>query len=119
MVDTKSVSSCEIIELHGFLGSKWTIPLLHYFEKPHSFNEINKKTKKLINPTLLSNRLKTFEKFKILKKEVINNKTIYSLTTQGKKLKDVLHEIKDWAITNKLGIPKGCIDKCECDELFN
>lgn len=111
---------CELIELYKFLGKKWTVPLFHNLKSnPVTYNELNRKTRFLINPTLLSIRIKEFIRFKIVKKSVIDGRISYTLTKRGLKLKDLLHEIKDLAIKWDYNIPDKCKQGiCICDTLF-
>jgi len=111
---------CELIDLYGFLGKKWTMVLLHNLSaEPISFVKLERISHKTINPTILSNRLKKFVQFKIIKKINIKKKPCYVLTKEGIRLKALFHKIKKIAIQCDYNIPEVCTqDKCHCDEVF-
>ena len=129
------LKKCELIDLYSFLGKKWTFAMFTKIDTtPITYNELYSLSRHLINPTLLSNRLKRMIKFNLIKRAKVNNKITYSITPEGKKLKGLLHPIKAWSIENsynlpskckfnsincKCGLPEGCeICKCVCDEIF-
>jgi len=129
------LKKCELIDLYSFMGKKWTFAMLtNIGTNPITYNEMYSLSKHLINPTLLSNRLKDMIKFNLIKKENINCKTTYTITPEGRKLKEILHQIKLWSIENnynlpdkcrynaqncECNLPQGCeICSCVCDEIF-
>ena len=112
---------CDLIELYGFLGKKWTVALFHNItDEPVSFNELERLTKGLISPILLSSRLKKMIDFKLIDKKMIDGRPVYQITSEGKKLKDIMHNIKDWAIECNYDLPDICKKKkCFCDYVFD
>ena len=110
------MDECQIIELYRFLGKKWTVPVLHNIgSDPVSFNNLLKTSDKGINPTLLSDMLKTLVEFKIVEKK--QGREGYVLTEKGADLKTILHEIKDWAIECDYNMPALCKSGgCACDK---
>lgn len=116
----KEIQNCELIELYRFLGKRWTVEILHNInEQGVSFNELKKKSNALISPILLSNRLKTLVKFKIIKKTKVE-KTKYFLTRQGTELKEIMHTLKAWSIKADFSLPDICKDgKCQCEIVFD
>ena len=61
-------SNCELLDLFKFLGEKWTVPLfLNIKETKITYNDLNRVSHNVINPTLLSKRIKSLVKFKIVK----------------------------------------------------
>ena len=111
---------CDLTELHSFLGSKWAYALLtNIGTRPVSYNELQAISKRTINPTLLSKRLKDMVRFKIISKENTEVKIVYMITSQGMRLKELLHEIKVWAEESDCCIPEKCKGKeCVCREGF-
>ena len=109
------MDDCQIIELYRFLGKKWTVPLLHNIGKdPVSFNTLLKTSQKGLNPTLLSETLKSLVEFKIVEKR--RGREGYVLTEKGTELKSILHQVKDWAIVCEYNLPSMCkAGGCACD----
>ena len=61
-----------MLELYKLLGAKWTIPILHNIRKePITYNEIKRLTNRMINPTILSQRLKDLARHKIIQKDFL------------------------------------------------
>ncbi len=107
---------CGLIGFYSFLGKKWSLVLLHTIgEKPLSYNDLNRITKKKISSILLSTRLKEMQNYNLIRSTMVKGKKAYVVTPQGKDLLDRLHTIKDWSITNKIRIPKECREgRCLC-----
>ena len=114
------MKECELLELYSFLGKKWAFVLLsNISEKPISFNQLNNLSNHLINPTLLSERLKAMIRFKLISKEEVGNRNLYLLTPEGKKLKEILHQLKLWSVENHYNLPNICKNsECVCSEVF-
>ncbi len=111
---------CELIELYYLLGKKWTIELFHYIkDEPISFNELRRLTCDIISPILLSRRLKEMINFKLIKKRNLNKRIVYEITNEGKEMKDIMHNLKRWAVKNDYELPSFCKKgKCHCDYVF-
>ena len=108
-----------MIKLIHLLGKKWSLPLIHcfYINKSLTYNSILNNLEKDINPTILSNRLKSFEKYKIIRK--IDNQG-YEITRFGEKIIDIIHDLKSEIIEVNLEIPNECsIDKCGISNVNN
>jgi DNA-binding HxlR family transcriptional regulator len=116
----RDVDNCELLELYGFLGKKWTVPLLYNIDHvPVSFNRLNNITQHKINPTLLSKTLAEAVKLRIIKKDTIKNKICYSITSEGEILKKLLGKLTTWAIHHNYNIPNECKKgKSSCDVRF-
>lgn len=112
--------SCELIELHNFLGKKWVIVLIHNITNtPISFNDLRRISKGKISSILLSSRLKEMVKFKLIKKETIDGRIVYSVTNEGIELKEIMHKLKAWSIKSNYKLPKVCTEnKCYCRAIF-
>lgn len=117
----KGTHDCELIDLYHFLGKKWSAVLLHNIHwHPITYNELNKLTQNKISSVLLSKRIKEMQKLKLIKKEIINDRISYMITSDGNELKDLLHHIKKWAIKNNYDLPVTCKhNKCVCKEIFD
>ncbi len=116
MIKTKSNGiKCGMIDLYKLFGKKWSYALFYNIDViPISFNEIDRMSKKKINPTLLSKRLKELVGFKLIKKKILNNRTYYSITKEGKELKSLLKQIKDFCRQIGYELPQECRDTdCE------
>lgn len=113
-------TKCDIIELYSFLGKKWTFALLSNINKdPVTFNQLHETSRHLINPTLLSDRLKEMIRFGIIERKVLEGRVSYLITHQGQELKSILHTIKEWAEKNGMEIPGKCKNcECVCTEVF-
>ncbi len=121
MTDEREIEECEVIALYEFLGKKWTITLLHNLgSEPLSYNDLRHLTHHLVNPTLLSQRLKGFVAFKVVTKSTMGKNTFYTLTPRGTMLKAHLHRIKWWAIEAEYRMPAKCRQGiCVCDNGFS
>ncbi|MFW6014170.1 MAG: winged helix-turn-helix transcriptional regulator [Candidatus Nanoarchaeia archaeon] len=102
---------CDLIKLHNLVGKKWSVELFHYItNEPVSFNELWRLNDRLASPILISRRLKELQEFKLIKKEKINKRLVYTITKEGQGLKNVLHLLKKWGIENNYNLPSGCKD---------
>ncbi|MBR9699157.1 helix-turn-helix transcriptional regulator [Candidatus Woesearchaeota archaeon] len=113
-------SVCGILDLYGFLGKKWAFALFsHIDDHPKTFNGLYSISKHLINPTLLSKRLKDMIELKMIKKELKNKKLVYTITPEGEELKGLLHKTKLWCISHHYKIPEKCKHiQCVCHDAF-
>tara|TARA_Y100000310_G_C20698277_1_gene827274 strand:- start:5742 stop:6125 length:384 start_codon:yes stop_codon:yes gene_type:complete len=108
---SKIKNECGILDLHRFLGKRWTYSLMHNIgDKPISYNQLYNLNKRIINPTLLSDRLKELTKFNIIKKVSDKNRIYYSITGEGKKLKKLLNDIKNISANLNCKIPDQCLE---------
>ena len=117
----QKTKTCGLNELLSFLGKKWTYSILtHINEDPVTFNRLFSTSKHIINPTLLSNRLKEMVDLKLVKKTEIDGKLSYIITDSGKDLKKIVLDIKDWCDKNGSAIPENCRGKdCVCSRVFD
>ncbi len=117
MQDSKT---CDLIEVYSLLGKKWSVPILSRFGKnPLTFNEIDAIANHIINPTLLSERLKEFIVYGILEKKEHQGHISYALTVRGEELKAVMGDFKLWALKHKLHLPAVCSkESCVCELPF-
>lgn len=113
-------NTCDIIDIYALLGKKWSVPLLSRFQKdPITFNELDAISNRIINPTLLSDRLKEFVAYGILERKEFKGHHAYALTRRGEELKKVMEQFKHWAMSNKLHIPAICNKiSCVCEVPF-
>lgn len=116
----KKNNKCDLREILRLFGKKWTYPIFtHINKKPISFNQLYSISKHIINPTLLSNRLKDFIKYNLIKKEKVNGRITYSITPAGRELKDIILKLKSWCVHQDLNIPGKCRGKeCACKSVF-
>lgn len=117
--DIKLTEDCSVIQLFSFLGKRWTLPILYSFQKKdtQTYSEVLKTFGNTINHTLLSQRLKGFIKFGILKKTETGK---YTLASFGKKSIASLMSLRDVMKEEGLDfkIPKECKDQsCYCAKL--
>ena len=102
---------CELLALYSLLGNKWTLPLLFELgREPLSFNDLRKRTKNMINTTLLSQTLQELQRYKVLLIEE-KERRVYSLSAEGVALLRMLSNLKHWAERNTLCVGEQCIDK--------
>ena len=114
----KEFQNCGLIRIYGLLGKKWSMPILHSFmsRDRQKYVDIHRRYRKIINPSLLSDRLKSFQMSGIISKDEEN---VYSLTRFGRRLVSILHEVKEEAISEDLKIPAVCrTGICACSRLF-
>lgn len=113
-------TKCDIIDLYSFLGKKWTFALFsNMSEDPVTFNQLHEMSRHLINPTLLSERLKDMIRFNLVERKIVDGKVSYIITSQGQEFKSILHQIKEWAQRNSMDIPEKCKNcECVCTEIF-
>jgi len=113
----KEIARCSLIKIYHLLGKKWSLPILHSFidDNIQSYNSIQRKFNKSINPTILSNRLKSFELYGI----ILRTRNGYHITGFGLTLINLLHILKDESIRHNLFIPIDCTQgSCVCDRFF-
>ena len=100
-IPSNEPNPCDLLELLSFLGKKWSFMLLtNIKEQPISYNELYALSSHRINPTLLSERLKEFVRFDVVERKELPTGIIYCLTPEGARLKQVLHELKQWVSTS-------------------
>ncbi|RMF55106.1 transcriptional regulator [Candidatus Woesearchaeota archaeon] len=113
---------CVIYKIAGFIGKKWTIPIILelYKKKPKKrYSEI-KKNFSGITPKILSMRLKELEKNGLVKKEMdissVPVKCYYSLTERGLDFIRVINQIKKWGLKWNYGRCSSNAKSCKnCD----
>ena len=111
------IENCGLIKINQLFGKKWSLPVLHsfIFDEIQSFGQIERKFKKNIHPTILSNRLKSFEQFNI----IVKNRNTYKITTFGKILIKTQGDLKLQTKQNNLSIPAECEHgECICNKFF-
>ncbi|MBS3136340.1 helix-turn-helix transcriptional regulator [Candidatus Woesearchaeota archaeon] len=111
---------CGLIDLYAFLGKKWSFAILsNISHEPISFNKLYSIAGHIVNPTLLSNRLKDMMSLKIIERKSEGGKRRYALSEKGAKLKEHLDRIKIWAVECSYPMPEKCKKcKCVCSEAF-
>ena len=116
----KSKAGCDLAELYSFFGKKWSHSIFtNIGEKPIGYNELYSISRRLINPTLLSNRLKEMIRFKLIDANIENNRKTYVLTLYGKELKKIFHDMKKWSQNSGFNIPDPCKNsECACSGVF-
>jgi DNA-binding HxlR family transcriptional regulator len=91
--------SCGITNALKVIGSKWTILILRDLcEEKKRFGELQRSLDG-ISPRTLSQRLQELEKQGIISKKVfaeVPPRVEYSLTEQGKSLKRIINQIREW-----------------------
>ncbi|MEM3555779.1 MAG: helix-turn-helix domain-containing protein [Candidatus Micrarchaeia archaeon] len=92
---------CETIDfMLDVFGRKWTTRVflrLLYADRKMGFNELLRATPG-VNPKMLADRLKSLEKYGLIKREVQTNpiRTFYYVTEAGKDLKGVTDGMVAW-----------------------
>ena len=86
------------------IGKKWTISIIATIGNFNTirFNDLSHRLKN-ISPKTLADRLKELRKHGIIKKEIyaeVPLRVEYSLTSKGKKLRDALIPMMEWAANN-------------------
>ncbi|MBT4648024.1 helix-turn-helix transcriptional regulator [archaeon] len=116
----QKTKTCGLNSLLDFIGKKWTYSIFtHINDDPITFNKLFSTSKHIINPTLLSSRLKEMVELKIIKKSEIKGKLSYVITDSGKDLKKIILNLKDWCVKNGCVIPDKCKGKdCICSTVF-
>lgn len=110
---------CDVQKIHQLFGRKWTLGLIHNIgERRVSFNELSNLARKEINPTLLSNRLKELERFKLVRREESNGRVFYSISENGKRFKTILLEIRSFVSSIEGSIPDIC-QNTDCSNCRN
>ncbi|MCK5040076.1 MAG: winged helix-turn-helix transcriptional regulator [Candidatus Aenigmarchaeota archaeon] len=94
-----------LLKLLQLLGKKWSMSILISFidDEKQQYCTIMKKFKKAINPTLLSERLKSFEKHSIIMK---CDDGCYQITELGKKVITYLDTFKEEMEKNNFTFPE-------------
>lgn len=86
---------CDLLDLHNILGKKWTYGLIYCLIKSdRSYQEIYELTKRKVNETLLSSRIKELSNYGIIDTPIINGKKRYTLSPFGHDLVKHLNSIK-------------------------
>ncbi len=89
---------CPIGKATEFLGSKWTLELIFYLQERKRFCELQEIVGG-VNPTTLSQRLKTLEVEEIIHRQVVpdaQRHVEYQLTPKGQDLLCVFTELMGW-----------------------
>lgn len=81
-----------------------------------TFNQLKKRTDKIINSSLLSLTIKELIKFSIIQR-INSGKIYYRFTDKGQELVNILLQIKEWGRNNGFNMKEQCIkSSCmECD----
>ncbi len=90
--------NCPIGKATQFLGSKWTLELIYYLQERRRFCELQEIVGG-VNPTTLSQRLKTLEGEEIIQRQVVpdaQRHVEYELTKKGRDLLYVFQALGDW-----------------------
>ena len=116
----KNETECDLAKLYVFFGKRWSHSIFtNLSEKSLSYNEIYAISKRHINPTLLSNRMKDMIRFKLIDIKTEDKRKKYVLTSYGKELKRIFHEIKRWSHKSGYNISEQCrINDCICNGVF-
>lgn len=108
--------SCDLINLHGLLGKKWTYALLYAInDTPQTFTRIEQRFERKINPTLLSKRLQSLTKHNIILRQEKDNSVFYSTTLEGNELKTLLYNLKKLSLKLNCDIAPECKHK-DCSD---
>ena len=87
---------CPIAKASEVLGERWTNLLIRELAAgSESFNDLRKGVP-LMSPSLLSTRLKSLEKGKIIERKAENGHVCYKLTTAGEKLIPIIFQLGTW-----------------------
>ena len=109
------INSCDFLKFLDIIGKKWTVSLfINLSEKPISFNELNRRTNSIISPILISDRLKQFKKYNLIKKFNLNGRIKYTITEQGIEFKSILLNLKKWFVKAGNDLPIECIKEKDC-----
>lgn len=58
------------------------------------------------------------QKYDIIEQQTIEGRLAYISTDQGKKLRTLLHMLKEWAVDNDMDLPYDCKSgECTCDRI--
>ena len=108
---------CALLDLYGFLGKKWAFVLFSRIDAaPLSYNELQKVSNRLLNPSLLSSRLKEMVALVIVERKIEGGRVVYAATPKGSLLKKAMHAVKVWADDS---LPVQCRGKaCVCETAF-
>lgn len=90
--------ACPIARATSFLGSKWSLELIYYLQERRRFCELQE-IMGGVNPTTLSQRLKTLEVEGIIHRQVVpdaQRHVEYELTSKGRDLVNVFRELTEW-----------------------
>lgn len=90
--------NCPIGKATQFLGSKWTLELIYYLQERRRFCELQEIVGG-VNPTTLSQRLKTLEEEEIIQRQVVpdaQRHVEYFLTDKGQDLLGVITSLVNW-----------------------
>ena len=96
--------ACGVERTLKIIGSKWTILILHHLcDGKKRFGELQRSLDG-ISPKTLSERLKQLEQYGIINKKIFAEVPLhveYSLTTQGKSLKEIIFLMGEWGERKK------------------
>ncbi|MGM5484627.1 MAG: winged helix-turn-helix transcriptional regulator [Nanobdellota archaeon] len=110
--------NCDLMKILRLFGKKYSLSLLYVLSKqPLRYNEIYKVTNRIINPTLLSARLKDMEDLGIISITEKDGKK-YLLTDYGEKIKTTVNYLKTELKNDNKHIPEGCShrnSRCLCE----
>lgn len=100
--------SCAVYRTAGYIGKRWTIPILlelHRGEGAKRYSAI-KKSLPAITPKILSARLKELEKEGLVAKKIDADsmpvKCEYCLTKSGSGFIEIIKGMKNWALKWKI-----------------
>ncbi len=97
------LSQCPITRTMELIGGKWTLPIIYVLiNETKRFKELERSIDG-INTRMLVKELKQLENSGIIVRKVfaeVPPRVEYSLTSKGRELKNVLHEMKSWGKKN-------------------
>lgn len=87
---------CPIAKASEVLGERWTLLLIRELAAgSESFNDLRKGVP-LMSPSLLSTRLKSLEKGKVIERKAKNGHVSYKLTEAGEELVPIIFQLGTW-----------------------
>ncbi len=102
-IDQETLDSCKVVHTAwNEITRTWTLPTIHALglKEPARFNELKRRING-ISATSLAERLTQLEKFGVIQRKVISEKTPprveYSLTVKGHEVYKILCDLAIWA----------------------
>lgn len=89
---------CPVAKAMEVLDERWTLLVVRELIAGSThFNELRRGNPRM-SPALLSRRLRTLERFGILRREVTDGRTSYHLTESGQELRPIVEGLGAWGI---------------------
>jgi DNA-binding HxlR family transcriptional regulator len=89
---------CPVAKSMEVLDERWTMLVVRELLAGSThFNELRRGLPKM-SPALLSKRLRTLERARVVQRSIEDNRTSYTLTESGRELADVVHALSAWGI---------------------